>query len=63
MHQRKNLENQKKIFDKSLDEDDKLSKYNAIKNELDAICDNITEGIRIRSKCDWNEHREKSKIF
>ena len=59
MHQRKNLENQKKIFDKSLDGDDKLSKYNAIKNELDAICDNITEGIR--SKCEWNEHREKSK--
>ena len=57
--QRINLENQLKILEKSLDEDDKLSKCNAIKNELDAIYDHITEGIRIRSKCDWYEHSEK----
>ena len=44
-----NLENQLKIRKKCLNKDDNLSKYNAIKNELDAIYDNITKGICIRS--------------
>ena len=61
--QRINLENQLKILEKCLDEDDNLSKYNAIKNELDAIYDHITETIRIRSKCKWYEHSEKSTKF
>ena len=51
--QRTNLEDQLKILNKCLDEDDNLSKYHAIKNELDAFYDHIAEGIRIRSKCDW----------
>ena len=38
---------------KCLDKEDSLSKYNAVKNELDAIYDRITEGICIRSKCKW----------
>ena len=57
------MENQLKILEKSLDKDDNLSKYNVIKNELDAIFDHITEGIRIRSKCKWYEHSEKSTKF
>ena len=61
--QRTNLENQLKILEKCLDKDDNLSKYNAIKNELDAIYDHITEGIRIRSKCEWYEHSQKSTKF
>ena len=44
-----NLENQLKIRKKCLNKDDNLSKYNAIKNELDAIYDHITKGICIRS--------------
>ena len=55
-----NLKNQLKILEKCLDNDDNLSKYNAIKNKLDAIYDQITEGIRVRSKCEWYEHSEKS---
>ena len=47
--QRTNFENQLKILEKCLDEDDNLSKNNATDNELDAIYDHITEGIRIRS--------------
>ena len=43
--------------------DDNLRKYNAIKNELDAIYDQITDGIRIRSKCKWYEHSEKLTKF
>ena len=58
--QRANLENQLKELEKNLDEDN-LSKYNRIKNELDVIYDHITEGMRIRSKCNWYEHGEKSK--
>ena len=62
--QKTNSENQLKKLDKSLDEDDNLSKYNSIKNELDVIYDYITEGIRIRSKCDLYKQGEKStKIF
>ena len=60
--QQTNLENQLKILEKSLDND--LSNYNAIKNELDVIYDHIIEGIRIRSKCNWYQHGEKStKLF
>ena len=40
-----------------------ISKYNAIKNELHGIYNHITEGIRIRSKCDWYEHSKKSTKF
>ena len=57
-----NLENQLKELEKNLDEDN-LSKYNSVKNELDVIYDQITEDMRIRSKCNWYEHGEKSKHF
>ena len=46
-----------------MDEDNNLSKYNAIKEEIDEIYDHITEGIRIRSKWEWCEHFEKSTKF
>ena len=62
-HQRTNLENQLEKLEKCLDKDDNLSKYNAIENELDAIYDHITRGVRIRSKCEWYEHSEKSTKF
>ena len=44
-------------------DEDNLSKYDGFKNELDDIYDHIAEGIRIRSKCDWYEHGEKSTKF
>ena len=43
------LRNQLKILEKCLDKVDNLSKYNAIKNELDAIYDHITEGILLEA--------------
>ena len=46
-----------------MDDNDNQSKYSAIKNELGTIYDHITEGIRIKSKCDWYEHSEKSTKF
>ena len=57
------LENQVKILENNLDKDGNLSKYNNIKNELDGIYDHITEGIHLRSKCNWYEHSKKSTIF
>ena len=30
---------------------------------MDSIYDNIAEGIRVRSKCDWHEHEGKSSKF
>ena len=35
--------------------EDILSKYNSIKNELDEIYDHMAYGKQIRSKCDWYE--------
>ena len=44
-------------------DEDNLSKYDSVKNELNEIYDHIAEGIRIRSKCDWYEQSEKSTKF
>ena len=57
------MENQLKTLEKCLAEDDNLSNYNAIKNQLGAIYDHITEGIHVRSKCGSYEHKEKSAKF
>ena len=61
--QRTNLENQLKILEKCLDEDDNPTKCNEIRNELAAIYDHILEDIHIRSKCEWYEHSKKSTKF
>ena len=58
-----NLESELKTLEISLDDANNLGKYNSIENELDEIYDHITEDIRIRSKCDWYEHDEKSTNF
>ena len=58
------LERKLKELKNLLDNDESLKVYNEVKIELDSIYDNIAEGLRIRSKCDWQEHGEKSsKIF
>ena len=57
------VESELKNLEISLDDANNLGKYDSIKNELDAIYDYIAEGIRIRSKCNWYEHSEKSTIF
>ena len=55
-------ENCKKI-EISMNDGNNFSKYNSIKNKLDAIYDHITEGIRTRSTWDWCEYSEKSANF
>ena len=44
-------------------DEDNLSKYNSVKNELDEIYDHIAEDTQIRRKCDWYKHGEKSTKF
>ena len=61
--QQTNLENRLKILEKSVDEDDNLKKYTAIKNQLDTIYDHITESILNRGKCDQYDHSVKSTRF
>ena len=50
--QRTKLLNQLKKLEGKFNEDI-LSKYNSIKNELDKIYDQMAEGTQIRSTCDW----------
>ena len=50
------MENQPKILEKCLDDDDNLSKYNAVENELDAIYDHIPPGMRRRSDVSIRSH-------
>ena len=55
-HKLKNLEN-------NLTSEENRKLYNHYKNELETIYDRIVDGIRTRSKCEWNEHGEKSTKF
>ena len=44
-------------------DEDSLSKYDSVKNELDEIYDHIAEGIRIRSKCGMNMAKNRPFFF
>lgn len=37
--------------------------HNRHKRDVDEIFDDIPEGIRVRSRCQWYEKREKSNKF
>ena len=52
------LEDEIKLLEENLN--DNLEDYNKCKNDLDFLYDNITAGIKIKSRCSWYEHREKS---
>ena len=57
------LESKLKELEGNLNTEDNIQSHNIYKKEHDSIYDHITEGIRIRSKCDWYEHGEKSTKF
>ena len=54
------LENKLKILEKFLSCDKNIEEYHKCKADLDEIYDNIAEGVKIRSKCQWYEENEKS---
>ena len=50
-------------FENNLTSEENRKLYTHYKNELETIYDHIPDGIRIRSKCEWYEHGEKSTKF
>ena len=50
------LEDKSKLLEENLN--DNLEDYNKCKSDLDILYDNITAGIKIRSRCSWYEHGE-----
>ena len=58
-----NLEKKLSILENDLNNNRNLQLYNECKKELDEIYENITEGIRVRSRCQWYEEGEKSTKF
>ena len=61
--QKINLEQNLKILENNLTSEENRKLYSDYKNELETIYDPIADGIRIRSKCEWYEHGEKSTKY
>ena len=58
-----NLEQELKSLENNLTSEGNRKPYSHYKNELETIDDHPADGIRIRSKCIWYEHGEKSTKF
>ena len=50
-------------LEQNLNCDENLEQYGIYKNELNDISNDISNGIKIRSKCDWYEFGKKSNNF
>ena len=61
--QREELEATLKLLEKNLSTEENQCLYDKCKRDLEEIYDNIAEGIRIRSRCQWYEEGEKSSKF
>ena len=57
------LESKLKILEKSLSCDKDIEEYHKYKADLDESYDNIAEGVKIRSRCQWYEENEKSTKY
>ena len=57
------LEGKLKELEQNLNCDENLEQYGIYKNELNEIYNDISNCIKIRSKCDWYEFGEKSNKF
>ena len=58
------LESEFKKLENDPESSGNLRKHESPKNDLELIYDQIAEGVRLRSKCDWHEQGEKStKLF
>ena len=58
-----NLENKIKVLEAKLHNDENIKLHNRHKQELDEMYDDIAEGIRIHSRCQWYKKGEKLKKF
>ena len=61
--EKEKLENELKILEDNLNQSENLNRYNDAKFQLDNIHKKISEGIKVRSKCNWYEFGEKSSKF
>ena len=61
--QREELEVNLKLLEKNLSTEENQCLYDKCKRDVEEIYDNIAEGIRIRSRCQWYEEGEKSSKF
>ena len=62
--QRALLESELEKLENNLESSENLRKYESLKSDLELIYHHIAEGVRLRTKCDWYEHGEKStKLF
>ena len=61
--ERQKLENQIKELETNVSDKNSNIEYIACKDKLDAIYEKKANGLKIRSKCDWYEHGEKSTKF
>ena len=61
--QRDELETTLKSIEKNLSTEENQCLYDKCKRDLEEIYNNIAEGIRIRSRCQWYEEGEKSFKF
>ena len=57
------LENKLKYLENNLENNINKDEYRNCKDELNKIYDNVAKGVKIRSKCNWYEHGEKSSKF
>ena len=57
------MESKLKILEKSLSCDKYIEEYHKCKADLDETYDNIAEGVKLRSKCQWYEENEKSTKY
>ena len=57
------LESKLKEFEENLNNVENLEQYKLYKTELSEFYDDISNGIKIRSKCNWYEFGEKSNKF
>ena len=57
------LESKLKILDKSLSCDKDIEEYHKYKADLNESYDNIVEGVKIRSRCQWYKENEKSAKY
>ena len=60
---RKALEKRVKKFERDIENLDDNHKYFNCKNKLQAIYDDIANGIKVRSCCNWFKYGKKSSIF
>ena len=60
--QRALLEYELEKLENNLESSENLRKYESLKSNLELTYDHIAEGVRLRSKCDWYEQGEKSRI-